>query len=119
MEFKINDVQVPVLPKRLVVTTHDLDDDEGTRRSASGTLIRSRIAIKRKIEAEWPVMKWQDVSVLLNLVKDPFFQVKYPDPLTGQYETKTFYCANRPAGVAIKKDNEIYWQDIQLNLIER
>lgn len=119
MQFKINGTQVPVTPKSLVITSMDIDSEEATKRTANGTLIRDRITTKRKIEIEWGLLKWSEVSTILNLVKDIFFDVTYPDPMTGQYETKTFYCANRPAGAVIEKDNTIYWADIKLSLIEK
>lgn len=119
MQLKINGTQVPVMPKTLLITSMDIDNEETTKRTADGTLIRDRITTKRKIELEWGLLKWNEVSAILNLVKDVFFDVYYPDPMTGKYETKTFYCSNRPAGIAIEKGNEIYWSDIKLSLIEK
>lgn len=118
MQLKINNVNVAA-PSEFSVTVLDLDNGESTVRTADGTLNRDRIAVKRQIDITWPPLKWSDTSTLLQAMSGVFFEVYYPDPMTGQYVTKTFYAGNRPAPVAIVKDSEIYWGGLKVTLIER
>jgi len=118
MQIKINNIEIAT-PSEFSVTVSDLDNGESTVRTADGTLNRDRIAVKRQIDITWPPLKWSDTSTLLQAMSGVFFEVYYPDPMTGQYVTKTFYAGNRPAPVAIVKDSEIYWGGLKVTLIER
>ena len=119
MQIKINGTELPVYPSEFVVTTLDLDNGESTVRTADGTLNRDRIAVKKQIEMTWAALTWSEVSSLLQAMSEIFFEVYYPDPATGQYETKTFYAGNRPAPVAIPKGDDIIWTGIKVTLTER
>ncbi len=119
MVIKINNISVPVMPKSFSVTAMDLDDGESTTRAADGTLNRDRVAVKRQIDIEWGLLTWDDTSNILQLMSNTFFEVYYPDPITGSYQTKTFYAGNRPCPVAFEKKGELFWQGIKVTLIER
>lgn len=119
MVIKINGEEIAKYPATFTVTTMDLDDGETTVRTVDGTLNRNRIATKRKIEMTFNGLKWSEISQILQAIKDEFFEVYYPDPMSGKYETKTFYCGDRPAAIAIAKGDNIIWEGLQLSLIER
>jgi len=117
--IKINGVSLPASPSSFQVTLIDLDDSEATKRTADGTLYRDRIAVKRKIDMSWGPMNWIDTATILQLVQNEFFECTYPDPLTGKWETKTFYVGDRVAPFAVARNNEIYWTGLKLSLTER
>lgn len=119
MQIKINGTEIPVYPSDFSVTTLDLDNGESTVRTADGTLNRDRVAVKRQLDITWPPLSWSDTSTILTAMQDVFFSVYYPDPVTGQHETKTFYVGNRPIPVAIVKGNDIIWGNLKVTLIER
>lgn len=119
MLIKINGKEVAAYPATFLVTTLDVDDGEASVRTADGTLNRDRIAVKRKIEMSFGGLEWDKVSAILQSVKDEFFEVHYPDPMTGGYETKTFYAGDRPATIAVAKGDTIIWEGLKLSLIER
>jgi len=119
MRIKINGVEPPVQPSKFEPSLMDLDDEETTTRTADGTLTRDRIAVKRQFPAEWPAMRWDHLSTILKLMKDEFVEIYYPDPETGQYETKTFYAGNRKTGVAIEKNGVLWWSGLQVTLTEQ
>ncbi|MNW70239.1 hypothetical protein D3C74_494700 [compost metagenome] len=48
-----------------------------------------------------------------------FFEFTYPDPMTGKYETKTFYVGNRPAPFTVAKGSEILWNGLKVTLTEK
>ena len=109
-------------PAELTVKLQDIDS-ANSGRSANGTMIRDRVAggakAKRKVEVEWPPLSTADASMILQAIKSTFFSVKYPDPYTGDWRVGTFYAGDRSAPVARIWDNEILWNNISVNFIER
>ncbi|MNW69965.1 hypothetical protein D3C74_491160 [compost metagenome] len=67
----------------------------------------------------WGPLRWADISAILTAMEDVFFPVKYPDPMTGKYEMKTFYVGNRPAPFAVAKGDEIMWNGLKVTLTEQ
>lgn len=112
----INNV-VPASPDSIQISIMDLDGD--TYRDSGGTIYRERITVKRKLTCHWAVMNEKDMAQLLGLVKGEFFKVTYPDPQSGQIETRTFYVGDRnvPSLVAIR--GRVMWKELQMNFIER
>ncbi|WHH58489.1 DUF6711 family protein [Petroclostridium sp. X23] len=119
MLLKINNTEISVYPKEFTVTPLDIDNGESTVRTADGTLNRDRVAVKRQIEMSWGVLSWEDVSSILQAMQDVFFDFYYPDPMTGQYETKTFYVGNRPTPAALSKNGQILWSGLKVTLTEK
>lgn len=118
MIIKINNVAIKS-PKEISVTTMDLDSSDSTTRSANGTLTRDRIAVKKQIDITWPAMNWTDMATLLQAMSNVYFTVYYPDPMEGNYVTKTFYVGNRPCPIAIEKNGVIMWDELKVTLTER
>lgn len=117
-DLKINGVDIAVHPIEFRVTPLDLDDGETTTRTADGTLNRDRIAVKRQIDMRWNALKWSDISSILTAMQDTSFNFTYPDPMTGQYETKEFYVGNRPSHIPFTQDGELWWDGLQITLTE-
>lgn len=119
MQFKINGQDVAVFPSKFKVTVLDLDDAESTTRTADGTLNRDRITVKRQIEMSWSALPWDKLALILQAMDGVFFDVLYPDPMTGKYETKRMYVGNRPSPVAIDKNGTLWWEGLEVTLTER
>lgn len=119
MQIKINGLEIAAYPSQFTVTTLDIDDGESSVRTADGTLNRDRIAVKRQIEMTWGPLPWATISALLGSMENVFFPVTYPDPMTGKYETKTFYVGNRPTPFAVSKGSEIMWNGLKVTLTEK
>ena len=105
-------------PKTFEATISDLDGE--TNRNLYGELIRSRIAVKRKLTLEWPPLTQSEMSTLLTAVSSVFFTVTYPDPQEG-IVTKTMYVGDRtaPAYMYDKEAKEVKWQGLKMNFIEK
>jgi len=115
--LKINNVAV-ASPSIFKVDISDLDGESG--RNARGELIRDRVAVKRKLQCEWPPLTDSQISTILKAVQSVFFQVEYPDPMEERLQTKTFYVGDRSAPMHFKDSNGQYlWQGLTMNLIER
>ena len=113
--LQINGVSIKS-PKSLEVTVQDLDGE--TNRNAAGTLIRDRIATKRKINLEWSPLSQTEIATLLNAVSSEFFTVNFPDPQLGM-TTKTMYVGDRTAPVYQIKNGEVRWNGLKMNFIEK
>lgn len=114
--LKINGVAIAT-PKTFKVAISDLDGE--SNRNAKGELIRDRIAVKRKLECEWPPLEMAQISILLKAVQDVYFNVEYPDPMEGAMVTKTFYVGDRTSPVYRNNNGNILWEGLSMNFIER
>ena len=95
-------------------------DASTTGRNQAGTMIRDRVAIKRKINCTWNYLTPRQMQILLTAVQSPFFQVKYLDPLTNSVQTRTFYVGDRSAPMYSKsaKSGTLY-TSLTMNFIEK
>lgn len=85
---KINGV-VPPFPEDLTMSRMDLDLD--THRTASGKLIRNKVAEKMKFEVTFPVMNKTTMGTVLGMLNTDAISVEYEDMFTGAVKTGTFY----------------------------
>lgn len=117
--IKINGVDIAT-PSTFQVGILDLDSSEGSGRTMDGISYRDRIrAGVRKIEMSWGPLPWSEVSKILQAIQDEYFECTYPDPMTGQYETRTFYVGDRTAPFAVSRGDEIYWTGLKFSLTEQ
>lgn len=116
--LKINGVPIKS-PSVFQVDIYDLDSPD-TARNTLGEMLRDRIAVKRKLICEWPPLTMAEISPLLQAVKDVYFEVAYPDPVTGNLaETKTFYVGDRTAPLLLVRSGEYLWEGLKMNFIEK
>jgi hypothetical protein len=98
----------------------DLDSAEGSGRTADGRQYRDRIrAGVRRLRFGFGPLKWSDLSTIYQLMEDEYFEVTYPDPYSGQFETRTFQVGDRESPYLVSRGDEIYWSGFRFNLVER
>lgn len=119
MLLKINGVEIAEYPEKFIPTILDIDDSDTSVRMSDGTLNRNRIAVKRQLEMSWGVLEWEAVSSILKAMENVFFDVYYPDIMSGQYETRTFYVGNRPAPFVVSQGGRIMWSGLKITLTEK
>ena len=108
----------------LKVLLQDIDASTTTR-SANGTLLRDRVVggatSKRKLEIEWPPLRSEDMSKILQAISPEFFWVEYPDPYTGANRTAQFYAGDRTAPMyhANLHGQGPMWESLSVNFIEK
>ena len=107
-------------PKRdveIVVTTLV---DAG--RDANGVVVGQKIGRDQyKIDTlEWPWLTATQWKNILNWMKDFYFNVTFPDPLTGSLRTVKMYCGDRRAKPYYLNNNGVptHFQDCKVNLID-
>lgn len=113
--LEINNIPIPT-PSTFKVGIMDISTAE---RNAQGDMLIDRIATKRKIEMDWKFLDSNQLADLLKLIDSVYFFVKYPDPLTGNLEIKTFYCGDRSVGMYSYVNGKPVWNDISFNFIEK
>lgn len=111
----INNVNVKP-PKSFQVGIADIDSNTG--RNANGTIVRDRIAVKRKLECEWGMLTQNEIQELLNAVAPVFFNIQYMDPQLG-LTTKTFYVGDRTSPAYSFNEKLKPWSGLKMNFIEK
>ena len=97
-----------------------MDLDGETARTASGLMVRDRIAVKRKIELSWKYLTASELKKVLTAVSPVFVSVTYIDTETGETRTGTFYAGDRSAAAINYSDGKVTgWKDVKFNLIEQ
>lgn len=115
--LQVNGAEIPA-PETCKIGISDQDLNSDTDSNAE--LHRNRVAVKRKISNEWGLLTWAEISKILTSVKDVFFNVTYPDPQTGKYETKRMYVGDRTAPIAVVQDDgSIMWKGLTADFVEK
>lgn len=98
----------------------DLSSEESGRSTNDGTMTKDIIATKRTLSCVWNNPTKDEVKTILQLVSSkPFFSVTYPDALSGNVETRTFYVGNRSAPIKIWTAEKKIYTTLSFNFIER
>ena len=106
-------------PSELKWSLSDLDAD-GSGRNPNGDMFRDRVAVKRKLECTWPPLLANEMSELLNAVSDIFFELTYPDAMTGSNRTMTCYVGDRSSPIMRPEtDGKWLWGGLSMNFVER
>lgn len=82
-------------PVSMQWTLQDIEGDGGSGRNQMGETFRDRIAQKRELALSWGPLEEEPMSDLLSCLNDNFFEVEYPDALTGKRQAGVFYVASK------------------------
>ncbi len=119
LEIRISETSITKPEKGFVCHIIDIDDPNSSLVMADGSNTRDRITTKRELDMSFGALSWSNMSKILNLLKEPFFTVYYPDIETGGYETKTFSVKDKSAPYAVGHKDELYWDGLSIKLIEK
>lgn len=102
-------------------SVQDLDAGGSTGRGLDGTMLRDRVAIKEKLEMEFPPMNVEDFTAMLSLIANQFFRCKYWSMKTGGMREAVMYVGDRDAKWYNKKKNspKDMITEAKFNFIER
>ena len=114
LQFKGENIPSP-LPPQISIKDYDVDSDK----NAQGEVERNRVTVKRTISVEWGLLTWEEVSKILNLVKDVYVPVNYPDPQDFRFEDRVFYVGDRPTLAALEDGDTIMWSGLKFDMVER
>ena len=80
---------------------------------------KNRVGQKRKLQVSWVGLDWQQTATIMQAVNPEYMSVTYPDFLSGQMETRTFYVGDRTAPVKYWFTNRKMIEKVSFDFIER
>lgn len=80
---------------------------------------KNRVGEKRKLHLEWQNTDPTTTSRILQAFQPEYISVRYPDALSGNYETRTFYVGDMSAPVRYWWFNHKRYQTVSFDVIER
>ena len=117
--FKIGDKDFThlVLEGAIAWSRNDIDSSSTGRSQLDATMIRKRLAIKRKLTVKCRRMDMATLIALNQALLPETIQVTYLDAIVGE-TTKTFYGSSVEATTQITIGDETYWENTSFSLIE-
>lgn len=103
-------------PSALSVAVFDVS--AGVSRNAAGNAVMDRTAVKRRLEISWAHLRGEALAALLDQIGG-FFDVVYPDPLSGEARSMQCYCGEKIAGILRMDAGEPLWTDVKMTWTER
>ena len=88
-------------------------------RTDDTTMHKNRVGQKRKIDLQWTGKDWQTTAKIMRAFNPEYINVRYPDMLSGKYETRTFYVGDRSAPVKWWWVGNQRTESISFDIIER
>ena len=86
-------------------------------RTEDGTMDKARIGQSVGIELEWRYIKTETISTILSIFNPEYINVRYLDPLVGDFTTKEFYVGNRSAPMYNAEMD--LWETVSFKIIAR
>lgn len=87
-------------------------------RTDDATMHKNRVAQKRTISLAWNGVDWNATSFILKAFNPEYISVKYPDMMSGQYETRKFYVGDRTSPVKIFTVGKKIMESVSFDIIE-
>ena len=79
----------------------------------------NQVGQKREISLSWNGKDWHETSKILKAFKPEYFQVRYPDMMDDEYQTRTFYCNDFTAPVKWWWIGNQRTESISFTIVER
>lgn len=83
------------------------------------TMHKNRAGQKRKISLQWNGPDWKTASKILKMFNPEYISVRYPDMMSGTYETRKFYVGDRSAPVKIWTVGNKTISSVSFDIVER
>ena len=116
----IGGVTMPPLKAEGLVITKEKIWASNTGRAANGETIGDLVAIKYKLECEWPAsLSREDVAKIDEAISPAFFSVTFLDPGSNTRITKTFYAGTPTYPVYSYANGLPTYNGVAVNLIEK
>lgn len=115
-QMTLNGIIIPA-PSVFKVSLKDLDSDN-TNRNTKGYICRDRIrGAMRVLHYEYVILEPNDIKTILQAVSPPAIDAFYPDPMDGEWETRTLYVGDRETEAVYDFDHGL-WKGLSFDLIE-
>lgn len=115
----IGGVTMPTLKQNGLTITKEKIWSSNTGRAADGNTIGDLVAIKYKLQCEWPPLSREDTAKIDTAVSPAFFTVNFLDPGSNTRITKIFY-AGTPTYPVYSYVNGIFtYIGVKVDLVEK
>lgn len=115
--IRVNGREV-LCPSEFEWSLQDISQSDSGR-DETGLMYKGLIGKKVKIKLAWWAKRPADAQSILAAFQDEYFDVTYPDALTGQMETKTFYRGDQTAPIYWWHEGKERYSKISFDIIER
>ncbi len=115
----IGGVTMPTLKKNGLTITKEKIWSANTGRSANGSTIGDLIAIKYKLQCEWPPLSSAETARIDAAVSPAFFNATFLDPGSGTRITRTFYAGTPTYPVYSYANGMKTYDGVKVDLIEK
>ena len=115
--IKVDGVSLPC-PSSYEWGLQDVSAGESGR-TDDALMHKNRVAQKRKLQLEWVGKSWEETAQIMQAVNPEYISVRYPDMMSGTYQTRTFYVGDRTAPVKFWWTGTKMIEKISLDFIER
>lgn len=114
----VNGTELPC-PSAFTWSLQDVSASDAGR-TQDALMHKMLVAQKRKLVVEWAFKEWSEVSSILQTVNESeYLTVNYPDMMSGEYETRTFYIGDRTVPVKLWWTNKQLMERVSFDFIER
>lgn len=79
---------------------------------------KNRVGQKRKLSLGWKGVSWEKSSKILTAFNPEYISVRYPDLMSGKYETRKFYVGDREGTAWVWGDWKKVIENISFDIIE-
>lgn len=93
--------------------------DSASGRTQDAVMHNNRVAQKRKLSVSWSAPTPEETSAILKAFNPEYVNVRYPDALSGEYETRTFYVGDKSSPLKIWTIGNKRYESISFDLTER
>lgn len=93
--------------------------DNAAGRTQDALMHKNRIAQKRKLSLSWAGPTPQEAAAILQAFNPEYVSIKYPDAMSGTYETRTFYAGDRSSPMKIWTIGNKRYEILSFDVIER
>lgn len=80
---------------------------------------KNRVGQVRAIDLQWNGLDWKTTAQILRAVNPEYFEVTYPDMMSGVYETRKFYVGDRKSNVKLWWDGKKLIETLSFTIIEK
>lgn len=110
------DLPFPDYNGGLTRAVYDVDYNSG--RDNTGYMHRDRVGVKRKMKCVWSNRRQEEITQIISLLQDVFFELKYTD-IDGSIKEGVFYVGDREAPVYTEALGSTIYSSFTANFIER
>lgn len=103
-------------PQQFRVTIRPI---QGANINALGETLIDRTAVKRDLELEFGPLTNAEISIILTAITPVYFEVEYPDPVTGASRTMIGYVGEQSAPMYSYQSSTPKWEGLSLVLSEK